>query len=69
MSNLSTHNKTHTKEEGINKLNKEALQVTKELTVKFIETQRITPTNFVDIFPTIHKVVLETLRKGQEHEL
>ncbi len=56
----------HHKDENINKLNKEALQVSKELAVKFIETQRITPTNFVDIFPTIHRVVLETLRKGQK---
>ena len=30
------------------KENKEALQVTKEIIVKFIETQRISPSNFAD---------------------
>ncbi len=54
------------KEENINKLNKEALQVSKEIAVKFIETQRITTSNFEQIFPSIHKVVLETIKEGQK---
>ncbi len=54
------------KEENIQKLNKEALQVSKEIAVKFIETQKISPTNFAQIFPGIHKVVLETIKEGQK---
>ena len=40
---------------------KEALQVTKEIMVKFIETSRVSPSNFADIFPTVYQVVLETI--------
>ena len=54
------------KEENLYKLNKEALQISKEITVKFIETQRISTSNFAEIFPNIHKVVLETIKEGQE---
>ena len=43
------------------KENKEALQVTKEIIVKFIETQRISPSNFAKHFPAIYKIVLDTL--------
>ena len=43
------------------KENKEALQVTKEIIVKFIETQRISPSNFAEYFPAIYKIVLDTL--------
>ena len=43
------------------KENKEALQVTKEIIVKFIETQRISPSNFAEHFPAIYKIVLDTL--------
>lgn len=42
---------------------KEALQVTKEITVKFIETGRASPTNFAEIFPAVYRVVLETITK------
>ena len=45
------------------KLNKEALQVTKEIMVKFIESGRVSPANFAEIFPVIHQVVLETITK------
>lgn len=40
---------------------KEALQVTKEIVVKFIETSRVSPTNFAEIFPSVYQVVLETI--------
>lgn len=40
---------------------KEALQVTKEIVVKFIETGRASPANFAEIFPAVYKVVLETI--------
>lgn len=44
------------------KENKEALQVTKEIIVKFIETQRISPSNFAEHFPAIYKdLILDTL--------
>lgn len=43
------------------KEHKEALQVTKEIVVKFIETQRISPVNFAEHFPAIYKIVLDTL--------
>ncbi len=53
------------KDQTIHRLNKEALQVSKEITVKFIEAQRVSPSNFAEIFPAIHKVVLETVKEGQ----
>ena len=40
---------------------KEALQATKEIVVKFIETSRVSPANFADIFPAVYQVVLETI--------
>lgn len=42
---------------------KEALQVTKEVMVKFIETGRVSPTNFAEIFPGVYRVVLETITR------
>ncbi len=45
------------------KEDKEALQVTKEIVVKFIEAQRISPTNFRELFPEIYRVVLHTIRE------
>lgn len=43
------------------KINKEALQVAKELTCKFIETRTVSPGNFADVFPLIYEVVLKTI--------
>jgi hypothetical protein len=45
------------------KYTKEALQVTKEIVVKFIETSRVSPGNFADIFPAVYQVVLETITR------
>ncbi|AAS97643.1 hypothetical protein [Nitratidesulfovibrio vulgaris] len=45
----------------MDKVRKEALQVTKEIVVKFIETQRISPSNIGEVFPSIYGVVLRTL--------
>lgn len=50
----------------MDKLDKEALQVSKEIAVKFIETQRLSPNNFAEIFPAIHRVVLDTIIEGQK---
>lgn len=36
---------------------KEALQVAKELTAKFIETRTVSPNNFADVFPSVYQVV------------
>ncbi len=43
------------------KLPKEALQVTKELVAKFIETRTVSPANFAEIFPLVYAVVLQTI--------
>lgn len=50
----------------MDKLDKEALQVSKEIAVKFIETQRLSPSNFEEIFPAIHRVVLDTILEGKK---
>lgn len=43
------------------KMRKEALQVTKEIVVKFIETQRVSPTNFAEVFPAVYAVVCRSI--------
>ena len=40
---------------------KEALQVAKEILVKFIETNRVSPATFAEVFPAVYKTVLETI--------
>ena len=46
------------KEKEIKKM---AVQVTKEIIVKFIEIGRISPTNFDQFFAPIYKEVLQTI--------
>ena len=41
-----------------------ALQVTKEIVVKFIEIGRISPGNFPEFFSTIYREILETIESG-----
>jgi len=41
-----------------------ALQVAKEIVVKFIEVQRISPANFNDHFAPIYLEILRTLTAG-----
>lgn len=36
---------------------REALQVAKELTAKFIETRTVSPGNFAEVFPAVYRVV------------
>lgn len=43
------------------KLQKEALQVSKEILVKFIEAGRVSPATFGEVFPAVFKVVCDTL--------
>lgn len=42
-------------------MQKEALQVTKEIVVKFIETGRVSPQNITEIFPAVYGVIRTTL--------
>ena len=53
-------------EADVDKESKEALQVTKELVAKFIETRNISPGNFSEIFPAIYQVVLSTISPAHE---
>jgi len=43
-------------------MQKEALQVTKEVLAKFIETRTVSPNTFADVFPAVYKVIFDTLR-------
>ena len=45
----------------MDKLHKETLQVTKEIVIKFIESGRVSPSNFEEIFPSVYSVVRSTL--------
>lgn len=45
----------------MDKIEQQALQVTKEIVVKFIEVGRISPTNFSEIFPAVYKDVLDAV--------
>jgi hypothetical protein len=51
------------KESPMEKDAKEALQVAKEIVVKFIESGRVSPTNFAETFPAVYQVVLETITR------
>lgn len=48
----------------MDKERREALQVAKELTCKFIETRTVSPGNFAEVFPVVYRVVFETIRSG-----
>lgn len=48
-------------EKSMDGLKKEALKAAKEIAVKFIETGRISPATFGDIFPSIYNVVLASI--------
>jgi hypothetical protein len=48
------------------KLHKQALQVTKEIMVKFIEVGRISPNNFDQFFAPIYQEVLRTISLHSE---
>lgn len=50
----------------LDKDSKQALQVAKEITVKFIEIGRISPNNFPEFFSTIYDEVLRTIRSTPE---
>ena len=48
-------------------LDEQILRATKEIVVKFIETGRISPTGFHDIFQSVYKTV-ETAARGRADE-
>lgn len=50
----------------MDKCEKQALQVAKEILVKFIEVGRISPTNFGEHFKVIYNEVLSTIREGEQ---
>ncbi len=53
----------------MDKLQKEALQVAKELVAKFIETRSISPSNFAETFPAVYQVVLETITQNPSKKI
>ena len=50
------------------KEHRDAVQVTKEIVIKFIEIQRISPANFPEIFPAIYQVVQRTIAESADDE-
>ncbi len=50
----------------MDKLRKEALQITKEIVVKFIETGRVSPANVAEVFPLVYEVVLASIAPASE---
>ena len=48
--------------------NKDAVQVTKEIMVKFVETGAVSPLNFARTFNDVYKAVFTTLNAFQEPE-
>ncbi len=51
----------------MDKESREALQVAKELTCKFIETRTVSPGNFAEVFPLIYRVVASTIKSGNDN--
>ncbi|WP_031480632.1 hypothetical protein [Maridesulfovibrio frigidus] len=49
----------------MDKIEKQALQVTKEIVVKFIEVGRISPSNFSENFSSIYADVIASVRAQQ----
>lgn len=52
----------------MDKDDREALQVAKELTCKFIETRTVSPGNFAEIFPLVYKVVSDAIHSRKKEE-
>ena len=51
----------------MDKEHREVVQVTKEIVIKFIETQRISPANFPEMFPAIFGVVQRTIAESADN--
>lgn len=52
----------------MDKLDKQALQVAKEVVIKFIEVGRISPTNFGENFKTIYNDVVQTIAESRDDD-
>lgn len=50
-----------TSEDTVEKYEKQALQVAKEVVIKFIEVGRISPSNFGENFRTIYADIVQTI--------
>ncbi len=55
-------NKKSRKESGMASMDEQILRATKEIVVKFIETGRLSPTGFHEMFKTIHQTIESTVR-------
>lgn len=55
-------------ENGMTAHKKEVLKAAKEITVKFIETGRISPSNFAQFFPEIYRVVDDSVSAASQSE-
>ena len=51
-------------DKAVDKDSREALQVAKELTAKFIETRTVSPGNFAEIFPAVYGVVARAIAQS-----
>ncbi|WP_027177340.1 hypothetical protein [Maridesulfovibrio hydrothermalis] len=51
----------------MDKIQKQALQVTKEIVVKFIEVGRISPSNFSEHFSAIYADVVASVREQESN--
>ena len=52
----------------LDKVQKEALQVAKEMLAKFIETRTVSPNTFAEVFPSVYSVICDTLRRDVSFE-
>ncbi|WP_018124518.1 hypothetical protein [Desulfovibrio oxyclinae] len=52
----------------MDKADKQALQVAKEVIIKFIEVGRISPTNFGEHFKTIYSDVVTTIAENNRED-
>lgn len=52
----------------MDKMDKNVLQVAKEVVIKFIEVGRISPTNFAENFDTIYHAVQATVGENGSQE-
>jgi len=52
----------------LDKIQKEALQVAKEMLAKFIETRTVSPNTFAEVFPSVYGVICATLRRDASCE-
>ena len=53
---------------ALDKIQKEAIQVAKEIVAKFIETRTVSPNNFAEVFPAVYAVIHNTLRTETEQD-